>query len=385
MVPVRRVCIEKKNSTKKRPLGMPTWSDKLLQEVIRMILDAYYEPQFSVHSHGFRPNRGCGTAVEEIHREWNGTAWFLEGDITSYFDTIDHTVMVEILRMNIHDNRLLRLIESLLRAGYLEGWKYNATLSGTPQGGVVSPILSNIDLDMLDQYVEQYLTPAYNRGERRGPNPAYRKLTDRVSKVRRRGGDREEVKRLAKKARQLPSVDPVDPNFRRLRYVRYADDVRHITRRSIPFAERRGSEGETSGSTAYPAAKAKRDRSMPLKRGWSEDADGRAPRDPRDTVKARLLEPESPAMQAYIPRAQRLRRGRRDRATKSSSLETSAWRAVSSERTQGDGPGTYVALETSSTVGMWDHPPRREAQGDGAAVVLRGRESRPPGEGRQVL
>ena len=161
--------------------------------------------------------------------------------------------------------------------------------------------------------------------------------------------------------------------------------VRRITRRWIPFAERRGSEGDASGSTAYPAAKAKRDRSMPLKRGRSEDADGRAPQDPRDMVKARLLEPESPAMQAYIPRAQRLRRGRRDRATQSSSLEPSARRAVRNERTQGDGPGTYVALETSSTVGMWDHPPRREAQGDGAAVVLRGRESRPPGEGRQVL
>jgi len=222
--PVRRVYIEKKNSTKKRPLGMPTWSDKLLQEVIRMILNAYYEPQFSNHSHGFRPGRGCGTALEEVNYKWRGTSWFIEGDISSYFDTIDHTVMMEILRMNIHDNRFLRLIENLLKAGYMEGWKYNATLSGTPQGGVVSPILSNIYLDMLDQYVVQYLAPAYNRGTRRRINPEYGQLTLAVSKARRRGEDRDVVKKMAQKARRMPARNPNDPDFKRLRYVRYADD-----------------------------------------------------------------------------------------------------------------------------------------------------------------
>jgi group II intron reverse transcriptase/maturase len=141
--PARREYIEKKNSMKKRPLGLPTWSDKLLQEVIRLMLEAYYEPQFSDHTHGFRRKRGCHTALREIYRVWKGTTWFIEGDISSYFDNIDHETMLSILRENIHDNRFLRLIENLLKAGYLEEWHFHRTLSGTPQGGVISPILSN--------------------------------------------------------------------------------------------------------------------------------------------------------------------------------------------------------------------------------------------------
>jgi retron-type reverse transcriptase len=135
-LPARRIYIEKKNSMKKRPLGLPVWSDKVLQEVIRSILEAYYEPQFSDHSHGFRRTRGCHTALREIYREWKGTAWFIEGDISTYFDSIDHSVLLAILRQQIHDNRFLRLMENLLKAGYLEDWRFNQTLSGTPQGGV---------------------------------------------------------------------------------------------------------------------------------------------------------------------------------------------------------------------------------------------------------
>src|SRR5213593_2859142 len=116
--PVRRVYIAKKDSAKKRPLGLPTWSDKLLQEVMRSILEAYYEPQFSPHSHGFRPERGCHTALQEVHATWNGTKWFVEGDIKGCFDNIDHSVLLSILCEKIHDNRLLRLIEQLLKAGY---------------------------------------------------------------------------------------------------------------------------------------------------------------------------------------------------------------------------------------------------------------------------
>jgi len=135
--PVRRVYIDKPRSTKKRPLGIPTWSDKLLQEVARLILEAYYEPQFSVHSHGFRPGRGCGTALREIYRTWKGTTWFIEGDISACFDSLDHVVLLSILRENIHDNRFMRLVANLLKAGYLENWVYNRTLSGAPQGGIV--------------------------------------------------------------------------------------------------------------------------------------------------------------------------------------------------------------------------------------------------------
>jgi group II intron reverse transcriptase/maturase len=147
--PARRIYIEKKNSMKKRPLGLPVWSDKVLQEVIRLIFEAYYEPQFSDHSHGFRPRRGCHTALREIYRNWSGTTWFIEGDISAYFDSIDHSVLLTIIRRKIHDNRFLRLIDNLLRAGYLEDWRFNQTLSGAPQGGVVSPILANTYLNEL--------------------------------------------------------------------------------------------------------------------------------------------------------------------------------------------------------------------------------------------
>jgi group II intron reverse transcriptase/maturase len=149
--PTRRAYIEKKNSTKKRPLSMPTWSDKLLQEVIRLILEAYYEPQFSTCSHGFRQGRGCGSALQDIDRTWLGTTWFIEGDIKACFDSLDHEILLETLAEHIHDKRFIRLIRELLKAGYLEDWKYNATLSGAPQGGILSPILSNIYLNKLDR------------------------------------------------------------------------------------------------------------------------------------------------------------------------------------------------------------------------------------------
>ncbi len=175
--PARRLSIEKKNSTKKRPLGIPTWSDKLLQEVIRLILEADYEPQFSEHSHGFRPHRGCHTALTEIRDQWSGTVWFIEGDISQCFDTLDHEVLMAILREKIHDDRFLGLLQGLLKAGYLEDWKYHAPHSGTPQGGVVSPVLANIYLDRLDQLVERTLFPAYNRGGRKKDNREYQNLT----------------------------------------------------------------------------------------------------------------------------------------------------------------------------------------------------------------
>jgi group II intron reverse transcriptase/maturase len=222
--PVRRVYIDKKGAPgKRRPLGLPSWSDKLLQEVIRSLLEAYYEPQFSSRSHGFRPGRGCHSALAEIHDSWRGTTWFIEGDISRCFDRLDHSILRSILAEKIHDNRFLRLIDGLLQAGYLEDWRYHETLSGAPQGGILSPLLSNIYLDRLDSYVDSTLLPAYNRKNQRTTHRPYMRMWRIIARLEKEG-KRDQAARLRRELQRLPSRDPDDPRFRRLRYIRYADD-----------------------------------------------------------------------------------------------------------------------------------------------------------------
>jgi group II intron reverse transcriptase/maturase len=220
--PARRTSISKKNG-KKRPLGMPVWSDKLLAEVMRMILDAYFDGTFSDHSHGFRSERGCHTALRDIYHTWKGTVWLIEGDIADCFGSLDHELILSTLGEHIQDGRFWGLVKKLLDAGYLEDWKLNKTLSGVPQGSILSPVLSNILLSKLDRFVETTLIPQYTRGTRRKPNRAYERLKVQARRCRQKG-QMEAARKLKQQAQHLPSIETHDPNYRRLRYCRYADD-----------------------------------------------------------------------------------------------------------------------------------------------------------------
>ena len=220
--PARRIQIPKKSGGT-RPLGIPNFTDKLVQEVLRMVLEAYYEPRFRDSSHGFRPGRGCHTALANLQYKFKGAAWFIEGDIRGCFDNIDHEVLMAILARDIQDGRMLNLLRMGLEAGYLENWQYNRTYSGTPQGGILSPLLANIYLHELDAYIEEVLIPQYTRGKKRADNREYGNLAYAI-KCARNAGDQKRVQELELQRRKLPSQDVHDPNFRRLKYIRYADD-----------------------------------------------------------------------------------------------------------------------------------------------------------------
>lgn len=235
--PARREYIAKKNSSKKRPLGIQSGNDKLVQEAVKMILESIYEPVFSDKSHGFRPNRSCQTALMQIQKTFTGANWFVEGDIHACFDSFDHHIVINLLRKRIDDEVFIQLIWKFLKAGYMEQWTFGRTYSGVPQGSGISPVLCNVYLNELDRYMEKYAMEFNTKAQKKRFATAYRRSVDRTYKYRKKGKEIWEtltpeerkirsrtLKKLEREEKSITPTIPKDADYKRIQYTRYADD-----------------------------------------------------------------------------------------------------------------------------------------------------------------